>query len=92
MKIYFVVEQLGIVHGLVYQKQSNGKENDAGEPDAQEGSHDFLFDKFFSEHVQEMEYQEEYDRHYQRHAKSPFPDDGTQRCANEEKHNASKGQ
>jgi hypothetical protein len=91
MKIYFIVEQLGIVHGLVHQKQANGQEYDAGEPDAQEGIHDVLSDKFLAKHVQQVEYQEEYDGHYQRHPKPSFSDDGAQWCANQEKYDAGKG-
>ena len=91
-EIILIVEQLGIVHGLVHKEQSHGKEYDTGEPDAQEWPHDVLFDKFFSEHVQEMEYQKEYDGYYQRHPKPALSDDGTQRCTNEEEYDAGKGQ
>ena len=90
MEIIFIVEQLGIVHGLVYQKQPDGQEYDAGKPDAQKWPHDLLFDKFFTKHVQEMEDQEENDRHYQRHPQPAFSDDGAQWCTNEEEHNTGK--
>ncbi len=92
MKIYFVVEQLGIVHGLVNQKQTNRQEYDAGEPDAQEWTHDVLFDKFFSEHVQEMEDQKEHYCHYQGHTESPFSDDRAQWCTDQEQYDAGKGE
>jgi anthranilate/para-aminobenzoate synthase component II len=90
-EIIFIVEQLGIVHGFVHQKQSDGKEYDAREPDAQERSHDVLFDKFFSEHIQEMEHQEEHYCHYQRHPESTFSDDGAQWGTDKEEHDAGKG-
>ena len=91
-KIIFIVKELGIVHGLVYEKQSDGQQYDARKPDAQEWTQQVLLNKFFSKHVQEMEYQKEYDGHNQWHTKPTLSDDGAKRCANQEQHNTGKRQ
>ena len=84
--IKFFTEKLGIMHGFVSEKNTDGDEREHGEPHAQEGGSEALLYKFFPEHIQEVKNKEKDNGNYQRHAHAAFPDDGSEGCTNKKKH------